>query len=128
MHEMCVFQDLDTKDLPRVQLRAPPSRHLLLSSPALTLPQSWCFLYIIAKYVCQIEKDKIGRWKYFVFPPARRWQILCHNTLTTSGGCFLFYWRWLQDVSVAFKDCMKFVIQVKSPLLLLIPGFDRFTS
>lgn len=102
-------------------------------SPAQPPPFSSCFLYIIAKYVCQIEKDKIGRWKDFVFPPARGWQILCHNTLTESGGCFylfiyLFYWCWLQDVSVALKDCINFVIQVESPLLLLIPGFERFIS
>ena len=123
-----MFQDLGTKDLPRVRLRAPASRHLLLSSPALALPRSLCFPYIIAKSVCQIQEGKNGRWKHFGFPPTPRWQILCHNTLTRSGRCFLFYGRWPRGVSVALKDCINFVIQVESPLLLLTPRFERFIS
>lgn len=81
-------------------------------SPAwpLPCPNPGVFYTSSQKYACWIEKDKIGRWKHFGFPPAQIPRILHHNKLTKSGGCLLFYWRWLQGVSGAFKDCVKFVI------------------
>lgn len=73
------------------QLREfPPSRQTSAAlRPCLHVALiSRCFLYILTKCVCQIEEDKIGRWKHLVF--RLLWD--CKYCVTT---------RWLQ-VAVAW--------------------------